>query len=86
MDKNLLKSILYKAKYRGTKENDLLIYKFTQFVLNKFSDNHLILDQLNKFIHLDDQAINDLCKTNKIDNNHTNMITLFKEFLQQYNN
>ena len=67
------KSILYKAKYRGTKEADLIISNFIKKNINEFSDQEMV--KLNKLLALDDEIILSLIKTNE--QNLIQIITAF---------
>jgi antitoxin CptB len=76
--KDLKKKIIYRSKYRGTKEMDKLLGSFTKKYINEFSESDLSLlsdlldiddDNLYKFnqgkktsIHIENNKISDLYK------------------------
>ena len=51
----LQKKILYKAKYRGTKEGDVVIGGFVSDNINNFDEEYLLA--LDDFLELNDQNI-----------------------------
>ena len=78
--KDLKNKIIYRAKYRGTKEMDKLLGSFTNIYINQLSDEELPL--LCDLLDLDDENLYKLnqglqltikVKTNKI-------IELFKKY------
>jgi len=78
--KDLKNKIIYRAKYRGTKEMDKLLGSFTNIYINQLSDEELPL--LCELLDLDDENLYKLnqglqltikVKTNKI-------IELFKKY------
>ncbi len=52
---NLKKKIIYRSNYRGTKEMDKLLSAFTKKYINQF--NFLELEQLDKFLNIDDNNL-----------------------------
>ena len=58
---DIKKRITYRASYRGTKELDILISTFVSNIIDDLSYDEL--DQLEKFVNLDDR---DLIKLNKL--------------------
>ena len=62
----LKKKIVYRANYRGTKEMDILLGKFVDKYINSFSKEEL--DELFKFLNLEDEIIYNFYLTKKIDN------------------
>ena len=52
---NLKKKIIYRSTYRGTKEMDKLLSAFTKKYINQF--NFLELEQLDKFLNIDDNNL-----------------------------
>ena len=62
----LKKKIVYRANYRGTKEMDILLGKFVDKYINYFSKEEL--DELFKFLNLEDEIIYNFYLTKKIDN------------------
>ena len=76
----LKKKIIYRSSYRGTKEMDKLLSKFTNEYINKLDFDDLI--DLEKLLNIDDDTLynfyngintNDLFEDNKIN-------YLFKNF------
>ena len=76
----LKKKIIYRANYRGTKEMDLLLSKFVDKYINKFSTDEL--EDLFNFLNLEDEVIYNFYQTKKMDKKiKKNKITeIFKEF------
>ena len=64
---DIKKKIIYRASYRGTKELDILISSFVIKIINDLSNEEL--NQLEKFVNLDDQK---LIKLNKSFNDSGN--------------
>ena len=52
---NLKKKILYRSKYRGTKEMDLLLGNFVNKNIDKFND--IELKELDKLLKIDDEIL-----------------------------
>ena len=77
---NLKKKILYRSSYRGTKEMDLLLTLFVKKYINEL--NEAELDDLNNFLNLEDEVINNfyfnLSTGNKIKKNK--IFELFAKF------
>ena len=61
----LKKKIIYRANYRGTKEMDLLLSKFVDKYINKFSTDEL--EDLFNFLNLEDEVIYNFYQTKKMD-------------------
>ena len=61
----LKKKIIYRANYRGTKEMDILLSKFVDKYINTFSKDEL--EQLFKFLDLEDEIIYNFYLTKRID-------------------
>ena len=61
---NLKKKIIYRSAYRGTKEMDLLLSSFVKKHINKLSNIDLL--QLEKFLKIEDNVINDFYFNNII--------------------
>ena len=76
---NLKKAILYRAKYRGTRENDFLLFDFINFVFKEEID-HSELAELNEFILMDDVKILDLIKDHKTCNGRNRIEKIFVNF------
>ena len=74
------KKLLYRASYRGTKEMDILLYKFVNKYIHEFDES--LLRELEKFLNFEDEVIldyyqNSISKKN-IDQNLVSKI--FKKF------
>ena len=52
---DLKKRILYRSKYRGTKEMDKLLGNFVSKYIDNLND--LDLEKLEKFLHIDDDTL-----------------------------
>ena len=63
--KTLKKKIIYRANYRGTKEMDILLSKFVDKYINKFSKEEL--EDLFDFLNIEDEIIYNFYQTKKID-------------------
>ena len=63
----LKKKIIYRANYRGTKEMDILLSKFVDKYINKFSKKEL--EDLFNFLNLEDEIIYNYYQTKKINKN-----------------
>ena len=76
----LKKKIIDRANYRGTKEMDILLSKFVDKYINKFSTEEL--EDLFNFLNLEDEVIYNFYQTKKIDKKiKKNKISeIFKEF------
>ena len=61
---NLKKKIIYRSAYRGTKEMDLLLSSFVKQYINKLSNIDLL--ELEKFLKIEDNVINDFYFNNII--------------------
>ncbi len=61
----LKKKIIYRANYRGTKEMDILLSKFVDKYINKFSKAEL--EDLYDFLNLEDEIIYSFYQTKKLD-------------------
>ena len=77
---DIKKRIIYRASYRGTKELDILISSFVIKIINDLSNDEL--NQLEKFVNLDDQKLIKLNKSfNDSGNDYLNKILkLFHNF------
>jgi len=78
---NLKKKIIYRSAYRGTKEMDLLLSSFVKHHINKLSNIDLL--ELEKFLKIEDNVINDFYFNNIItedikNNPISNMLKNFK--------
>ncbi len=56
---NLINKIIYRARYRGTKEMDIFITSFVESIIDRLSIEEL--NDLNKIINLNDEQILNLC-------------------------
>ena len=76
----LKKKIIYRANYRGTKEMDILLSKFVDKYINKFSTDEL--KDLYDFLNLEDEVIYNFYQTKKMDKKiRKNKISeIFREF------
>ena len=78
---HLKKKIIYRSKYRGSKEMDLLLSSFTERYINKL--NLKELNNLSDLLNLDDENLYKLNQGNKtsiiIKNNKINK--LFKKYV-----
>tara|TARA_B100000579_G_scaffold392285_1_gene368104 strand:- start:42 stop:302 length:261 start_codon:yes stop_codon:yes gene_type:complete len=74
---DIKKRIIYRASYRGTKELDILISSFINKIINNLNEEEL--EQLEKFVNLDDQELlilnKKLCK-----NKNQNLDKIYKNF------
>ena len=78
--KQLKKKIIYRSRYRGTKEMDKLLGSFTEKYIDVLDNDNLI--SLEKLLNIDDNNLynyfNDLKTDVDIENNKINL--LFKTF------
>ena len=77
---NLKKKIIYRSAYRGTKEMDLLLSSFVKQHINKLSNIDLL--ELEKFLKIEDNVINDFYYNNIItdDIKNNSISDLLKNF------
>ena len=66
---NLINKILYRAKYRGTKEMDIFVSSFVNSIVNSLSINEL--NDLDEIINLNDEKLIEL-SVNKSKNHSFN--------------
>ena len=59
----LKKKLLYRSSYRGTKEMDILLSKFVDKYINKFSKSEL--EDLFDFLNMEDEVIYNFYQTKK---------------------
>ena len=52
---NLINKISYRARYRGTKEMDILMIGFVKSIIDKLDVDHL--SALNEFVNMDDEIL-----------------------------
>ena len=76
----LKKKILYRSSYRGTKEMDLLLSKFTKHYLDILDFKDLL--ELEKFLNIEDELIYNYYQNNTNNNNfkETKISKLLKDF------
>ena len=76
----LKKKIIYRANYRGTKEMDILLSKFVDKYINKFSKEEL--EDLFDFLNIEDEIIYNFYQTKKINKKikKNKVIEIFSEF------
>ena len=76
----LKKKIIYRANYRGTKEMDILLSKFVDKYINKFSKSEL--EDLFDFLNMEDEVIYNFYQTKKIDTKFKNLklLEMFSNF------
>ena len=74
------KKLLYRASYRGTKEMDILLYKFVNKYIDSFDET--LLSELETFLNFEDEIIlnyyNYTIIKKKIDKNK--VARIFKKF------
>tara|TARA_B100000686_G_C15995375_1_gene574026 strand:- start:43 stop:297 length:255 start_codon:yes stop_codon:yes gene_type:complete len=61
---NLINKIIYRSKYRGTKEMDIFISSFVKSIVNKLNFDDLL--DLNNLINLNDEEIIKIIKKERI--------------------
>ena len=69
---NLINKIIFKSKYRGTKEMDIFVTSFTKSIINELNINEL--NDLVEIIDLDDLQILKICKDQIKNNNYNEKI------------
>ena len=74
---DIIKRIIYRASYRGTKELDILISSFVNNIIESLNEDEL--SELENFVNLDDQELIKLNKYFKEDNNQ-NLNKIYKRF------
>ena len=72
----LKKKIIYRASYRGTKEMDILMYKFVNSLINDLKFNEL--EELHKLVNLDDESLQKI----KNKNLYLNNSIIIKKFIE----
>ena len=73
----LKKKIIYRASYRGTKEMDILMYKFVNSLINDLKFNEL--EELHKLVNLDDESLQKI-KNKNLNLDNSIIIKKFIEF------
>ncbi len=74
---NLISKILYRSKYRGTKEMDNLVSSFVKSIVHDLSINEL--EDLDKIINLNDEKIIELINNDSFSKNYNaNLILKLK--------
>ncbi len=76
----LKKKIIYRANYRGTKEMDILLSKFVDKYINKFSKKEL--EDLFYLLNLEDEVIYNFYQTKKMNKKikKNKVLEIFSEF------
>ena len=76
----LKKKIIYRANYRGTKEMDILLSKFVDKYINKFSKKEL--EDLFYLLNLEDEIIYNFYQTKKMNKKikKNKVLEIFSEF------
>ena len=76
----LKKKIIYRANYRGTKEMDILLSKFVDKYINKFSKKEL--EDLFYLLNLEDEIIYNFYQTKKMNKKikKNKVFEIFSEF------
>ena len=78
----LKNKIIYRASYRGSKEMDILMTRFVNSIINGLNLDQL--NQLNKFVNMDDETLISIKKKELLINfeNHSifNLIEKFQNF------
>tara|TARA_B100000524_G_C23501597_1_gene317175 strand:- start:43 stop:300 length:258 start_codon:yes stop_codon:yes gene_type:complete len=69
---NLINKILYRAKYRGTKEMDIFVSSFVNSIIYSLSIDEL--GDLDKIVNLNDEMIIELGNYNSINHNYNKKI------------
>ena len=79
---NLISKILYRSRYRGTKEMDIFVNSFVNKIINDlyFDD----LKQLNKLINLNDEEIFQISNGKINTEIDQNIIDLLIDFKKKY--
>ena len=73
----LKKKIIYRASYRGTKEMDILMYKFVNSLINDLKFNEL--EELHKLVNLNDESLQKI-KNKNLNLDNSIIIKKFIEF------
>tara|TARA_Y100000590_G_C15513684_1_gene936414 strand:- start:42 stop:302 length:261 start_codon:yes stop_codon:yes gene_type:complete len=76
---NLINKILYRSKYRGTKEMDILVSSFVKSIVHDLSIDEL--EDLDKIINLNDEKIIELINNDSFNENYNdNLILKLKKY------
>tara|TARA_B100001750_G_C15005205_1_gene349431 strand:+ start:259 stop:513 length:255 start_codon:yes stop_codon:yes gene_type:complete len=59
---NLISKILYRSRYRGTKEMDIFVYSFAKSIINELSLKEL--EELSNLVDMNDEKIIELSESN----------------------
>ena len=76
---NLINKIKYRSQYRGTKEMDIYVNSFVEYVINDLNIDEL--EQLNKLVNLNDEEFIDISRgslKSDIDEKIVNLLIKFK--------
>ena len=80
---NLINKILYRARYRGTKEMDIFIFSFVNSIINEL--NLKELNDLNEIINLDDEEMLKICNNeSKSDEYNKKIVSGLIEFKNKF--
>ncbi len=74
---DIKKRVIYRASYRGTKELDILISSFVIKIIDNLND--IELQELEKFVNLDDEVLVRLNKNYQKSNNK-NLDKIYKMY------
>jgi len=76
---NIINKILYRARYRGTKEMDIFVTSFVESIIDKLTIEEL--NDLNKIINLNDEQILNLCNNDsEYHSSNKNIVLKLKNF------
>tara|TARA_Y200000002_G_scaffold345943_1_gene320192 strand:+ start:958 stop:1221 length:264 start_codon:yes stop_codon:yes gene_type:complete len=80
---DLKNKIIYRASYRGTKEMDILMLSFVQFIFKHIDDKDLKI--LDEFVNLNDETLISLKKgESSFNEKNPEMLKIIKKF-KKYN-
>ena len=80
---DLKNKIIYRASYRGTKEMDILMLSFVQFIFKHIDDNSLKI--LDEFVNLNDETLISLKKgESSFNEKNPEMLKIIKKY-KKYN-
>ncbi len=77
-NQNLINQIIYRAKYRGTKEMDIFLSSFVNLIIYHLSYDEL--KDLSELINLNDEQLMQIYKDNKPTEYNIKIINKFREF------
>ena len=81
---NLINKIVYRAQYRGTKEMDVLLTSFVNYIIKSLSVKDL--EDLNNVINMNDEDILRIANAEIInqDNKNNKIVELLINFKKKY--